>query len=110
VPTVDIMQRRIRSADVQETLRKASGILRGPVVRFKQSRTCAKEEEAVMTSIVCVGVAFLVSWAALVQERKAQEAGELAKARAWLLVAVLSGLWTVLWIAAQIDAVLQGPV
>jgi hypothetical protein len=49
-------------------------------------------EEAVMSSAVCSGAAFLISWAALVQARKAQKAGQLGKARIWLLVAVPAGV------------------
>ena len=59
-----------------------------------------------MNIIFCAGVEVLISWVALVQARKAQRAGQVGKARVWLLSAGLAGVLAV----AQIAAILTGSV
>ena len=61
-----------------------------------------------MNIIFCAGVEVLISWAALAQARKAHRAGQVGKARVWLLAAGLAGVLAVGQIAGIITMILDG--
>lgn len=69
------------------------------MISLNQTRQLAKEE-ILMSTLICTGVSVLVASAALSEMTKARKAGDINKARLWLLIAVPAGLMAVCYIAA----------